>query len=91
MKYFAFILFFSASSAFAGGEKVVWTSDTTYVQGGVEYWDPIESARKVVNEWLIDEETGTATPGDIEGAEYNMNPINSPRNDMWMYCYTDWC
>lgn len=91
MKYFALILIFAATSAFAEGKEVVWTSDTTYVKGGVEYWDPIESAKIIVNEWLIDEETGTATPGDIQGAEYDMNPAN-PNADTWMYRqWTDWC
>lgn len=37
MKYLALILFFAATSAFAEGDKVVWTSDTTYVKAGVEH------------------------------------------------------
>lgn len=92
MKLALSTLFFCASSTFAADStEIVWTSDTTYVKGGVEYWDPIESARKIVSEWLNDEETGTGNLYDVYEGEFNMNPMNSPRNDMWMYCYTDLC
>lgn len=74
------LLFTSAAMA----EDVKWTSDTTYVKGGVEYVDPIEIGRKIVNEWLWDESTGVPTEGDIQGAEYDMNPSN-PKADTWMY------
>lgn len=61
MKYLALILFFAASSAFAGDSTaVVWTSDTTYVRGGVEYFDPAKSYRTKIYE----KEDNGEQPGD---------------------------
>lgn len=59
MKYLALILIFAASSAFAEGKEVVWTSDSTYVRGGVEYWDPVES-------WIKDFENDTFSDPEYE-------------------------
>lgn len=92
MKYLALILFFAATSAFAGDStSVVWTSDTTYVRGGVEYVDPIEVGRKIVKKWLDDDSYGTTTDFERMEAEYDLNPAN-PNADTWMYReWTDWC
>lgn len=79
MKYLALILFFAATSAFAEGDKVVWTSDTTYVRGGVEYYYIEGEVLKAVDKYIDDQSEGLSPlyPGDYDyykAKEYDQNP-----------------
>ena len=92
MKYFAFISLFFASAALAGDSTSVrWTSDTTYVKGGIEYISQEALFRKVLNKYVIENEEDLPNPYDIYmGKEYDSNPAN-PNADLWLFKpATDW-
>lgn len=92
MKYLALILILATTSAYAGGEEIVWTSDTTYIKGGVEYISQEALFEKVLNKYVIENEEDVPNPYDIYmGKEYDSNPCNT-NADLWLFKpATDWC
>lgn len=94
MKYLALILILAATSAYAGGDEIVWTSDTTYIKGGVECYDIEGEVQKAIDEYLDDSEASDGTVNDYDRmrVKYDQNPrlIGA---EPWMFRTDaiDWC
>jgi hypothetical protein len=89
MKQLVIISLFLASAALAGQDStsVQWTSDSTYVKGGVEYYTPEASFNKTVQKYVIDDLDGQPKANEYEiymGKEYDSNPRN-PNADLWLF------